>query len=281
MSGNPDVLSLLALGFSDAPDGTPRRKYGGDQTIHTPVTSLTAVVCRSSARKTFHWFHFSAMQSCALRRVAVVLTALSGGLLARAAEPAPDIPPDIALSRVIEGNKRFVAGSLAHPDQTSERRVEVARGQHPFAVVLTCADSRLSPEIIFDQGLGDLFVIRNAGNLLDDHVIGSIEYAIEHLHASLVIVLGHSACGAVSAAVAGGEVPGHLPSIVESLAPAVGMARKKPGDAVENAVRINAKLSAAALAQSQPVLAAATLGGQVKIVAARYDLATGQVEFLP
>jgi carbonic anhydrase len=221
------------------------------------------------------------MHKCSLRRVAFVFGFLATGLVALASEPTPSISPDVALTRLSEGNKRFVVGTTTHPDQTTDRRIEVAGGQHPFAIVLTCADSRLSPEIIFDQGLGDLFVIRNAGNLLDDHVIGSVEYAVEHLHASLVIVLGHSACGAVSAAVAGGEAPGHLSAIVESLASAVAMARKKPGDAIENAVRINAKLSAAALAQAQPILAPAALAGHVKIVAARYDLTSGQVEFLP
>ena len=147
--------------------------------------------------------------------------------------------------------------------------------------MLSCADSRLSPEIIFDQGLGDLFVVRNAGNVLDDHVIGSIEYAVEHLHASLIVVMGHSGCGAVTAAAGGGEAPGHLPAIVESLAPAVALARKKPGNAVENAVRINAKLGTAALAQSEPILRAAVTSGRVKVVAARYDLGTGQVEIFP
>jgi carbonic anhydrase len=188
---------------------------------------------------------------------------------------------DAALLRLTEGNRRFVAEALTHPEQTAARRTETAQAQHPFAIILTCADSRLSPEIIFDQGLGDLFVVRNAGNLLDDHVIGSIEYAVEHLHATLVVVLGHTKCGAVSAAVAGGEVPGHLKSIVASLADSVALGKKKPGDAVDNAVRINAKMSAAALAQSEPLLGEAVKSGQLKIVAGRYDITTGQVEFFP
>jgi carbonic anhydrase len=201
--------------------------------------------------------------------------------LALASEKTPAVSPDVALARLVEGNQRFVSGAVTHPDQSVERRTELAKGQAPFAIVLTCADSRLSPEIIFDQGIGDLFVVRNAGNLLDDHVIGSVEYAVEHLHATLVMVLGHTKCGAVSAAVAGGEVPGHLKSIVESLDPAVTMAKKKPGDAVDNAVRINAKLSATALAQSAPILSEAVTAGTIKVVAARYDIATGQVAILP
>jgi len=203
--------------------------------------------------------------------------------LAWAGEPAPaaSVSAAAALVRLAEGNARFVADALKHPEQSAERRAETAQSQHPFAIVLTCADSRLSPEIIFDQGIGDLFVIRNAGNLLDDHVVGSIEYAVEHLHATLVVVLGHTRCGAVSAAVAGGEAPGHLKSIVASLGEAVALARKKPGDAIDNAVRINAKMSAAALAQSEPLLGEAVRAGHLKIVAARYDLTSGKVEVFP
>jgi carbonic anhydrase len=211
-------------------------------------------------------------------------SALLLGLLLTAtlgAEPPAPLSADAALARLLDGNKRFVAGNLTHPEQSAARRIEVSQGQHPFAIILTCADSRVAPEIVFDQGLGDLFVVRNAGNLLDDHVIGSIEYAIEHLHATCVVVLGHTKCGAVSAAVAGGEAPGHLQSIVASLADAVALARKKPGDAVDNAVRVNARLSAAALAQSEPVLAEAARSGRIRIVAARYDIATGEVEIFP
>lgn len=194
---------------------------------------------------------------------------------------AAGVSADTALTNLKQGNARFAGNALTHPDQTVARRTEVAQGQHPFAVILTCADSRLSPEIIFDQGLGDLFVIRNAGNLLDDMVLGSIEYAVEHLHVQLVVVLGHSKCGAVSAAVAGGEAPGHLKSIVTALSPAASMGQKKPGDAVENTVRIAAKLSAATLSGNEPIIAELVKSGKVKVVAARYDLATGQVEFLP
>lgn len=194
---------------------------------------------------------------------------------------APAVSAKDALDRLTTGNKRFVAGALTHPAQSASRRTETAAGQHPFAIVLTCADSRLSPEIIFDQGIGDLFVVRNAGNLLSDHVIGSIEYAVEHLHASLVVVLGHSKCGAVSAAVAGGEAPGHIKSIVATLAPAAAAGKKKPGDPVENAVRIGAKLSAAALAQAEPILSEFVKAGKVKVVAARYDISSGEVEVFP
>ena len=209
---------------------------------------------------------------------ALLLLALPRGL---GSDAATAVSPDVALARLCEGNKRFVAAAATHPDETVARRNELVSGQHPFAVVLTCADSRVSPEILFDQGLGDLFVIRNAGNLLDDHVIASIEYAVEHLHTTLVVVLGHTKCGAVTAAAAGGEMPGHLHSIAESLAPAVAQARKTGGDVVESAVSINATEEAKTLATKVEILAEAVKEGKVKVVAARYDIATGRVEILP
>jgi len=200
--------------------------------------------------------------------------------LASGSEQIASATPSTALSKLVEGNKRFVTGTPNRASLTAQQWTDLAKGQHPFAIVLACADSRLSPEIIFDQGLGDLFVIRNAGNLLDDHVIGSIEYAVEHLHVSLIVVLGHTKCGAVTAAVAGGEAPGHLKSIVESLSSAVAMAKQKPGDPVDNAVRINAKLEANTLTQTEPIVAESVKTGKVTVVAARYDIATGAVEFL-
>ena len=152
--------------------------------------------------------------------------------------------------------------SPAIPDQSSEYRAALAGGQSPFAIVLTCSDSRVAPELFFDQGLGDLFVIRNAGNVLDDHVIGSMEYAVEHLHAPLIIVVGHEKCGAVSAAVAGGEIPGHLHSVIDDLAPAVELTKDLPGDKVDNAVRANAQRAAEILMHVEPILKAAASAPQ-------------------
>ncbi|HSY19850.1 MAG TPA: carbonic anhydrase [Candidatus Acidoferrales bacterium] len=185
-----------------------------------------------------------------------------------------------ALQRLLEGNARFVAGQSIHPDQTIERRQALAGGQNPFAIVLTCSDSRVSPELFFDQGLGDLFVIRNAGNVLDDHVIGSMEYAVDHLHVPLIIVVGHEKCGAVSAAVAGGEVPGHIHSITDDLAPVLEQVKNLPGDKVDNAVRANAQRSAEILSHVEPFLKEAAANKNLTIVAARYDLATGKIEIL-
>ncbi len=199
---------------------------------------------------------------------------------AAASAHSPAVSAEEALQKLIDGNARYVAGKATHPDQSNERRVELAKGQAPFAIVLTCSDSRVAPELFFDQGLGDLFVIRNAGNVLDDHVIGSMEYAVEHLHVSLIIVVGHEKCGAVSAAVAGGEAPGHIRSVVESITPAVEKAKGLQGDKVDNTVRANAQNAKEILTHVEPIIKEATHGGKLKIVAARYDLASGKIEIL-
>lgn len=196
------------------------------------------------------------------------------------AEATTKLPPDAALEKLVQGNRDFVAGTPRHPDQEVTRRTALAKGQHPFAIVLTCADSRVSPELYFDQGLGDLFVLRNAGNVLDEHIIGSIEYAVEHLGARLLIVVGHSQCGAVAAAVAGGHAPGHIQSIVDAIEPAVQAVAHEAGDKIDNVVRTNARFVAFRLAKTGPILAKAVLSGELRVVAARYDLETGKIELL-
>jgi carbonic anhydrase len=190
------------------------------------------------------------------------------------------ITSDQALKELMEGNERYVTSKLMHPHQTAARRSEVAGGQHPFATILGCADSRLSPEIIFDQGLGDLFVVRVAGNIVDDAILGSIEYAAEHLHTPLIVALGHSNCGAVGATVAGGELEGHLPSLARAIMPAVERAKDQAGDLLDNAVRANAKMVAEQLRLSEPVLARLVRNGQLKVVAGYYDLGSGKVTIL-
>ena len=189
--------------------------------------------------------------------------------------------PEQALQRLIDGNARFVAGHPEHQNQSVARRVEVASGQAPFAVIVTCSDSRVSPEFYFDQGLGDLFVVRDAGNTLNDHVIGSIEYAVEHLHASIVLVVGHEKCGAVAAAIAGGRAEGRIATIIEAIRPAVFDTRNQAGDKTDNAVRGNARRAAKTLATTGPIISQAVQSGEIKIFAARYDLASGKVELIP
>jgi carbonic anhydrase len=163
--------------------------------------------------------------------------------------------------------------------ESATRREDLAKGQHPFAVVVGCADSRVAPEIVFDQGLGDLFVVRVAGQVLSDPDLASIEYAVEHLGARTVVVLGHERCGAVKAVVEGGELHGHLPSFVPAIAPAVARARAEGGDVLDRAVRANVERLVAELTRCEPILAENAYFGHVQFVGARYDLDSGEVEF--
>lgn len=204
----------------------------------------------------------------------VVLAETPAPAAAHHGEKAPSVTAEEALKRLEEGNKRYVEGALAHPHQDGGRRTEVAGGQAPFAIVLGCADSRVSPEVLFDQGLGDLFVVRVAGNVVDDHVLGSIEYAVEHLGAKLVVVLGHERCGAVKAAketiAAKATAGGHVGSLVEAIAPAV---EETTGGDLDATIHANVANVAEELAESGPVIKGVTVRG------AYYDLDTGTVVF--
>ena len=188
---------------------------------------------------------------------------------------------DGVLNRLLAGNRRFASGAAAHPNTTRERRVQVAGTPRPFAMILGCSDSRVPPEILFDEGLGDLFVVRVAGNIVDDAVTGSIEYAVEHLGTPLVLVMGHEKCGAVQATLGGGEPGTHIQSLVEAIAPAVAEARKNPGELLGNAVRANVQLVVKQLRQSGPILADQLRRKRVKIVGAVYELDRGSVLLLP
>jgi carbonic anhydrase len=187
-----------------------------------------------------------------------------------------------ALKRLIEGNARFASGRLSHTtaEYVAEARGKVAQSQRPFAIIVGCSDSRVEPELVFDQGLGDLFVVRAAGEVVDDVALGSIEYAVEHLGSALIVVLGHERCGAVSAAVARAQEPGHIAVVLKAIEPAVEQTSGQPGDPVENAVRAQARDVAQQLQGATPILAERVRSGQLKVVAARYDLDSGQVEWL-
>ncbi|WP_198299625.1 carbonic anhydrase [Tumebacillus avium] len=148
-------------------------------------------------------------------------------------------------------------------------------------MILSCSDSRVPPEVVFDRGLGDLFVTRVAGNVIGDEVLGTLEYGAEHLHVPLIVVMGHERCGAVQAVVQGGEPPGRVKSLHQRIAPAVQAAKKHhPADLVDESVRMNVKLVVDQIQQSQPVLASMIRQGKVKVVGARYDLDSGVVEWL-
>ena len=196
-----------------------------------------------------------------------------------AEQPAKVAPAD-ALARLKAGNQRFIAGKLQHPHQNPKRRAELVTSQRPFAIVLGCADSRTSPEVLFDQGLGDLFVVRVAGNILNDHVLGSIEYAVEHLGAQLIVVLGHQHCGAVQAAKetldSKAEVPAHLNSLVTAIQPAVEATRGADLDAT---IKANIENVVQSLRSSEPVLKKEVEAGAITVLGAYYDLGTGSVAF--
>jgi len=189
---------------------------------------------------------------------------------------------DEALSRLLNGDKRFVAGKSEEPTGAAlvERRHALAKDQKPFAVILGCSDSRVPPELIFDVTLGDIFVVRTAGEVVDAIVLGSLEYAIEHLGTKLIVVLGHERCGAVTAAVSGATDTGDIPDVLKAISPAVEETKGQSGDAIENAVRANARDIARRLKSSGPIIAPRVQSGEVKIVAAYYSLDTGQVELL-
>jgi carbonic anhydrase len=201
--------------------------------------------------------------------------------------PTPRGPDPIesgeALQRLLAGNLRFVANYRQYPGQSVERVAQIAESQHPFAAVLTCADSRVPPELLFDQGLGDLFVVRVAGNVADDEIIGSLEYAVEHLGVRLILVLGHERCGAVRAAleavVLKAEPEGYLKHLVHALEPAIEEVSAE-GDLWENAVNANVHVQVRALRASRPVLHEFVEKGELRVVGARYDLDTGLVSVL-
>ena len=242
----------------------------------------------------------------------IVLSLLAVNQFARAADPAqPDQPivaPAEAISRLKEGNGRFTAGNPQHPhesvddrkymaansyenagviplgmtsQQAAKRRAELAKSQHPFAIILSCSDSRVPPEIVFDEGLGDLFIVRVAGNVLNDEGLGSIEYGVEVLGARLIVVLGHQSCGAVDAAMktvaAKGKAPGHIQSLVTAIKPVVDSTPK--GD-LDTMIKANVKHVVDALRSSTPILKTKVDSGDVQVIGGYYTLDTGAVTFL-
>ena len=182
-----------------------------------------------------------------------------------------------ALESLEEGNLRYANGKPEHPNESVAHRQQLATGQSPFAVVLSCADSRVVPESIFDQGLGDLFTVRVAGNVIDDHVLGSIEYAVEHLGTRLVVVLGHESCGAVGAAIEGGTHNNHIDSLVSAIRPVVEEARREnPEDLLQASVKKNALQVAEEIRGSGEVFQK----NDLDIRAAYYRLSDGVVEWM-
>jgi carbonic anhydrase len=211
-------------------------------------------------------------------------TGATAGAAATPSEPAVT-NPDEAIARLQAGAARFSAGTVSRPDQSLTYRATLAKGQHPFACILSCVDSRVPPELVFDQGLGDLFVTRTAGQVVDHAVLGSIQYGVAELKIPLVVVLGHEKCGAVKATVEAVEkksaaMGNDIDALVAAIKPAVLKAEEsKPADLLDASVRENVKEIVASVGK-KPVLSTAVAGGKLKIVGARYDLDTGSVEFL-
>lgn len=222
---------------------------------------------------------------CHLGAAVLVATALPGG--AFAASPSSkktDMSPDQALKVMKDGNASYLTDSPVRAAQGRERRIEIALGQTPFCVLVSCSDSRVSPEILFGRGLGELFIVRNAGNTADTAATGSIEYAVAQLGVPLVLVMGHSRCGAVEAAVSvvrdNTQFAGSIGRMIEPIVPAVLSVRDKAGDLVENAVRANVSRVVARLrTASEPSLLDPLKAGKLRIVGAAYSLDTGNVDF--
>ncbi len=198
------------------------------------------------------------------------------------AEPAARTA-DETLQRLNEGNQRYVANQISAPNRNATRRAEVAKGQHPFATILGCVDSRVPPELIFDCGLGDLFVIRTAGQVVDEVVLGSIEFGVYELGIPYIMVLGHEQCGAVKATIEtiekDAEAGGSIGALIEHIRPFVEKVKDQAGSLLDNAVRANVQMGVARLKES-PILAEAIKTGKIKIVGASYNLDTGAVEII-
>lgn len=196
--------------------------------------------------------------------------------------PTPSV--DEALQQLLAGNQRYCNAQPTYPHLTAARRAEVAQGQKPFALIFSCVDSRVPPELVFDQGLGDLFVIRTAGHVLDRAAFGSIEFGVAELGIRLLVVLGHEKCGAAAATIAAleqhEEASSHIQALVEGIAPAVERVRGQAGDLLHNTIGAQVALTIEHL-KTSPILRAALDQGTIKIVGARYHLDTGAVELLP
>jgi carbonic anhydrase len=193
--------------------------------------------------------------------------------------------PNASLARLLEGNKRFVSGQLVHPGRKPEDFAALAEGQAPLAIIVGCADSRVAPELIFDQGVGDLFVLRVAGNIVSGAgpvMKGSIEFAVAELGVRLIMVLGHSQCGAVKAAIKhiddNDALPGSIGDLIDPIRPSVRAMTGKPGDKLENVTRANVLEGVNRLKGLDPILAKLAKTGELKVVGACYQLRTGAVE---
>jgi carbonic anhydrase len=210
----------------------------------------------------------------------ILFILFSPASLSTAQNTEGQITADSVLAELKSGNGRHVKHRYQHPHETLERRRQLVSGQHPHAEILSCSDSRVPPEIVFDQGLGDLFIVRVAGNVATDTEIGSLEYGAVHLHVPVIVVLGHESCGAVTAAVQAGPAEGHIAALINLIKPAVEKTHGMPGDPVSNAVRMNVEMVVKQLRSSTPILSELIAHGKLRIVGAVYSIETGSVIWL-
>jgi carbonic anhydrase len=228
-------------------------------------------------------FRSSRREFVRLTGLAAGAAGLAGSSIAGGAVP-PALDPDAVLARLLEGNKRFVDGKLVHPGRKPEDFAALAEGQAPVAAIVGCADSRVPPEVVFDQGVGDLFVVRVAGNIVSGAgptVKGSLEFAVAVLGARLIMVLGHTQCGAVKSAIehidANDALPGSIGELIDPIRPAVLAVKGRAGDKLENVTRANVEKGVERLKTLDPILSKFAKSGELKVVGAVYELRTGMV----
>ena len=203
-----------------------------------------------------------------------------------ASSAGPGLPADEAVTLLKDGNARYVAGQPSHPNVTTERRLETAKGgQHPFATILGCSDSRVPLELIFDQGVGDIFVIRVAGNVAGPDELSSIEYGVGHLNTPVMLVLGHTACGVIYAAVQNDKLHGHLPALINQIKPAVAKAKAwtptASGDELlAKSIKANVWLTMENMFRKSSVVRELVQKGKLLVIGGVYDIESGQVEWL-
>jgi carbonic anhydrase len=217
----------------------------------------------------------------------VGVSGISGLSGPKAADTLARPKPETVLEQLLRGNQRFAEGKLLHPRRGPRDFAALAQGQAPQAVIVGCADSRVAPELVFDQGVGDLFVVRIAGNIVSGAgptVKGSIEYAVAELGARLIMVLGHSGCGACKAAIehieANDALPGAIGDLINPIRPVVRMVAGQPGDKLTNVINANVQEGVKRLKGLEPILAKLVNSGELKVVGGTYQLGTGKVELL-
>lgn len=241
-------------------------------------------ICRTARRGT----NGATRRSTLTFAASALAAGLIGGPAIAAKKKAPPKPqnviaPDAALDRLSQGNKRYVSGTTRRHDFAHEREA-LSTGQNPFASILSCADSRIAPELCFDTARGDLFVCRIAGNFASEEMVASLEYSVTVLNSPLIMVLGHEACGAVDSTIKslkdGTTLPGHLPSLVTALKPAVDAVQGQSGDLLANATRRNVMLTVERLKNAAPILSAAAADNKIRVVGGIYELRTGKVQLL-